>query len=485
MAEIPFQNTYVQLSDSFFKKAEPAQVPAPTLVQVNDDLAEELGIDPQWLRSADGVEVMAGNSLAVGSEPIAQAYAGHQFGGFNPQLGDGRAILLGEIIDRNGVRRDLQLKGSGRTPYSRGGDGKSALGPAVREYILSEAMTALGVPSTRALGLVSTGESVLRQEGAVSGGVFTRVAASHIRIGTFQYFAAQRDMDAVKELADYTISRHYPECLCTADPQATYLEFFKTVIRKQADLIAQWMSLGFIHGVMNTDNCAISGETLDYGPCAFIDVFHPQAVFSSIDVKGRYAWGKQPQIGIWNLSRLAECIQPLFHDDEAVAHGLAETALNTFPDRLREQYTLRFRAKFGLKDSAPDTLVQDGLSMLAKQRVDFTLFFRILTQRVAGKGDSVVSNLFSDKVAFDDWFSLWKKEFCSEKLMEMQAANPVYIPRNHRVEEAIQAAYRGDYSTFHQLNEVLSQPFTEREDYSDYELAPQSHEVVRETFCGT
>ena len=316
LSQIRFDNTYAELPERFYVKQDPARVPAPKLIGINSKLAEELSIDPHWLESPEGVAMLAGNFIPDGAEPLAQAYAGHQFGGFVPQLGDGRAILLGEVNDKSNTRRDIQLKGSGRTPFSRGGDGKAALGPVIREYIVSEAMAALGVPTTRALGAVTTGESVLRQEGSLPGAVFTRVASSHIRVGTFQYFAAQKDTDSVRILADYAIARHYPSCLATADPAAPYKAFLKCVVTAQAELIAQWMSLGFIHGVMNTDNTAISGETIDYGPCAFIDAFHPQCVFSSIDRQARYSWENQPNMALWNLSRLAETLLPLLDANE-------------------------------------------------------------------------------------------------------------------------------------------------------------------------
>ena len=335
---ILFDNTYAQLPERFFAKQKPARVPEPKLIRLNLGLAAKLSIDTDWLKSADGLAMLAGNAMPHGAEPIAQAYAGHQFGGFVPQLGDGRALLLGEVIDTEGVRYDLQLKGSGRTPFSRGGDGKSALGPVIREYIVSEAMAALGVPTTRALAAVATGESVLRQEGLLQGGVFTRVAASHIRVGTFQYFRARNDVDALRLLADHVIARHYPDAAEAPNP---YVALLESVATAQADLIAQWMSLGFIHGVMNTDNTAISGETIDYGPCAFMDAFHPQCVFSSIDSGGRYAWGNQPDIGLWNVTRFAETLLPLLSEDPGEATRIAQAALSRYPERFGRQYIVR------------------------------------------------------------------------------------------------------------------------------------------------
>ena len=487
--DIPFDNTYTKLPEHFYAKLGPAPVPDPQLIRVNTVLAEELGIDADWLSSPEGIAMLAGNFIPGGADPLAQAYAGHQFGGFSPQLGDGRAILLGEVIDQSGVRRDIQLKGSGRTPFSRGGDGKAALGPVIREYILSEAMAALGVPTTRALGAVTTGEQVLRQDGPLAGGVFTRVASSHIRVGTFQYFAAQKDTEAVRTLADYAIERHYPECRATADPTkkgAPYAAFLKSVMTAQADLIAQWMSLGFIHGVMNTDNCAISGETIDYGPCAFMDAFHPQCVFSSIDRQARYAWGNQPNIVLWNLTRLAETLLPILDDHEDKATAMAEEVLSGFSDYFGDQYMTRFRAKFGLTDKKHDDIIKDGLSLIANQQVDFTLFFRHLTSTTASDDADAVSALFSDKEAFKIWFTQWQEAVDSVNgLAAMKTANPILIPRNHRVEQAIQGAYAGDYTQFNRLTEALEKPFEVQEKYADLETPPRPDEIVHETFCGT
>ncbi|MCP5536812.1 MAG: YdiU family protein [Akkermansiaceae bacterium] len=486
MPAIPFDNTYARLPERFYVKQEPARVPGAGLVKVNGKLAEQLGIDADWLVSPEGVAMLAGNSLPDGAEPLAQAYAGHQFGGFVPQLGDGRALLLGEVIDTTGQRRDIQLKGSGRTPFSRNGDGKSALGPVIREYIVSEAMHALGVPTTRALGAVTTGEGVLRQEGPLPGGVFTRVAASHIRVGTFQYFAARRDTEAVRALADYAIARHYPECLCTADPAPPYAAFLKSMLQAQAKLVAQWMSLGFIHGVMNTDNTSVSGETIDYGPCAFMDVFHPQCVFSSIDRQARYAWGNQPNIALWNLTRLAETLLPLLDEKEDQAMAVAEDVLSGFSAYFADQYMTRFRAKFGLTTTSNDDVIQLGLSLIANQQVDFTLFFRLLTNTVNNGDSDYLSALFPDKEAFKNWFKQWQGAVDADKgLQAMQAANPILIPRNHRVEQAIQGAYAGDYAPFHRLTGALENPYQEQAQYADLEAPPKACEIVTETFCGT
>jgi uncharacterized protein YdiU (UPF0061 family) len=427
--------------------------------------------------------MLAGNAIPAGAEPIAQAYAGHQFGGFVPQLGDGRALLLGEVIGADGARYDLELKGSGPTPFSRGGDGKSALGPVIREYIISEAMAALGVPTTRALAAVSTGETVWRQEGQLPGGVFTRVAASHIRVGTFQYFLARSDLAALRVLADHAIARHYPDAGQAANPYAALLE---RVANAQADLIAQWMSLGFIHGVMNTDNTAISGETIDYGPCAFMDAFHPQCVFSSIDSGGRYAWGNQPGIGLWNVTRLAETLLPLLDEDLGEAEKLAKGILSAYPARFESQFGARFRAKLGLPPEAAIEILHECLELLAAHEADFTLFFRRLTLVAGGEDSQALSAMFSGSDAFAGWLARWRREADSAgHLGDMRAANPILIPRNHRVEQAIRAAYAGEFAPFHRLVNALAAPYAEQAEYADLEAPPRPEEVVHETFCGT
>lgn len=480
---IPFDNTYAQLPERFFSNQVPASVPDPTLIRVNHELAAKLGIDAAWLESDAGLAMLSGNAIPDGATPIAQAYAGHQFGGFVPQLGDGRAVLLGEVVGTDGNRYDLQLKGSGRTPFSRNGDGKSALGPVIREYIVSEAMAALGVPTTRALAAVASGESVMRQEGLQDGGIFTRVAASHVRVGTFQYFNARKDTDALRLLADHVIARHYPGTGKAAEP---YVALLEAVVIAQADLIAQWMSLGFIHGVMNTDNTAISGETIDYGPCAFMDAFHPQCVFSSIDQGARYAWGNQPEIGLWNLTRFAETLLPLISEDSEKAIELAEGALSQYSERFGEQYAMRFRSKFGLSDEAPFELVTDCLKLLADQKIDFTLFFRRLTQVANGQDSDNLTALFSDGGSFEEWLKRWSSVTdLSQGVVQMRAANPILIPRNHRVEQAIQAAYSGDFSVFHRLVDALANPYAEQTEYADFEIPPLPEEIVHQTFCGT
>ena len=480
---IPFDNTYAQLPERFFATQEPACVPEPRLIRLNRELAARLSISTDWLESADGVAMLAGNAIPEGADPIAQAYAGHQFGGFVPQLGDGRAILLGEVIDTDGGRYDLQLKGSGRTPFSRGGDGKSALGPVIREYIVSEGMAALGVPTTRALAAVATGEHVMRQEGPLPGGVFTRVARSHIRVGTFQYFLARHDVDALRLLADHAIARHYPAAADAPDP---YVALLESVTAAQADLVAQWMSLGFIHGVMNTDNTAVSGETIDYGPCAFMDAFHTQRVFSSIDAGGRYAWGNQPEIGLWNLTRFGETLLPLLSEDSGEATKTAEAALSGYAERFRVQYGARFRAKLGLPPEASVELITQCLDLLGAQEVDFSLFFRHLTRVAGGENSDTLTAMFSTGEPFGKWFTRWRSEADPVKhLADMRAANPVRIPRNHRVEQAIQSAYGGDFAPFHRLVGALAAPYVDQVEYVDLEAPPQPDEVVHETFCGT
>ncbi len=483
---IPFQNTYSRLPERFFSKQEPAKVPGPGLIRVNPELAEELGLDLAWLNSPEALAIFSGNTVPDGAEPLAQAYAGHQFGGFVPQLGDGRALLLGEVIDRHGKRRDIQLKGSGRTPFSRGGDGKSALGPVLREYIVSEAMHALGVPTTRALAAVSTGEVVAR-EGPTPGGVFTRVASSHIRVGTFQFFAARQDAEAIRILTDYCIERHYPEAARAENPTLSFLEH---VIEAQAKLVAKWLPLGFIHGVMNTDNCSISGETIDYGPCAFVDDFHPDCVFSFIDRNARYAWGNQPTIAHWNLTRLAETLLPILDPSAERAKELAQEALGKFIHIFQPAYLGRFREKLGL-GAAGDldesaVFIKATLGTLAREQVDFTLFFRHLTLHAAGDERACLTDLFKNPEAGAKWLVDWQAfEKPGDHLEKMKSANPIVIPRNHRIEEAIEAAYRNDFAPFHRLNDALQRPFKENEKHSDLEAAPLPHERVQNTFCGT
>ncbi|MBC8356177.1 MAG: YdiU family protein [Planctomycetes bacterium] len=482
-----FDNSYARLPDAFFAAIEPTPVSAPEMIRLNHRLATELGIDIARLDSPESLAILAGNQLANGSEPLAMAYSGHQFGGFSPQLGDGRAILLGEVVRHDGVRHDIQLKGSGQTPFSRRGDGRSALGPVLREYIVSEAMAALGVPTTRALAAVATGDNVLR-EGLMPGGVFTRVAQSHIRIGTFQWFAARKDHDSLKVLADYTIERHYPEAQHAENP---YRDLLDGVIERQAKLIAHWMQLGFIHGVMNTDNMAVSGETIDYGPCAFMDAYHPAKTFSSIDHQGRYAFANQGPIGHWNLSRFAETLLPLLDDDPTQAVAEAVAALDAFADIHRTELQKRFTAKIGINDGDVDdwNLVEGLLAAMTDGEADFTLVFRHLSDALDSRDDETVTRLFDQPEAIVEWLSVWRARLYDvdrdQAVALMRRTNPVFIPRNHRVEEAIAAGYDGDFAPFHRLNEVLQQPFTAQPEFTEYEAAPADNEVVRATFCGT
>ena len=488
---LPFDNSYARLPDRFFARVAPAQASHPALIRVNDALAAELSIDPQWLSGEDGLQILSGQSIAPGSDPIATAYAGHQFGNFVPQLGDGRAILLGEVIDRQGQRRDVQLKGAGRTPFSRGGDGRAALGPVLREYVISEAMAALGVPTTRALAAVTTGESVIRED-ALPGAVLTRVASSHIRVGTFQFFAARGDVDGLRILADHVIARHYPEA---ADAPRPYRALLDRVIAGQADLIARWMLMGFIHGVMNTDNMSVACETIDYGPCAFMDHYDPATVFSSIDRAGRYAYGNQPGIGLWNLTRLAETLLPLLNEDEAKAIADAEEALSLYAPHFLDAQLQGFRAKLGLQQQADGDadLVTEMLDAMAANQVDFTLFFRRLADAIEpGEGDEPVRGLFVDPLAADKVLARWRERSAVEASSAMQrrdamrSVNPAFIPRNHRVEEMIRAAVdKDDFAPFERLLQVLSRPFDDQPENDGYAAPPQEHERVLATFCGT
>ncbi|MBL8673562.1 MAG: YdiU family protein, partial [Rhodospirillales bacterium] len=474
----------------FHARLAPTPVAAPALIRVNRPLALELGVDPDALATPAGVEILAGNRIADGSEPLAQAYAGHQFGNFTPQLGDGRAILLGEVVDRAGARRDIQLKGSGPTPFSRRGDGRAALGPVLREYIVSEAMAALGVPTTRTLAAVTTGEPVYR-ETALPGAVLTRVASSHLRVGTFQFFAARRDGEAVRWLADHAIARHYPDVAALANP---YPAFYERVVARQAALVAKWMSIGFIHGVMNTDNTTISGETIDYGPCAFMDAFDPATVFSSIDEGGRYAYANQPGIAAWNMARLAETLLPLFDDDTEAALARANESLKTFGPLYSTALVAALRAKLGLTtaEDGDAALTQALFDAMAANQADFTLTFRRLCDAAADPAaDAGLRDLFTDPAAFDAWAVDWRTRLAREptdgaaRRDAMRAVNPAYIPRNHRVEAALSAAERGDLAPFDTLMEVLARPFEERPEFAAYTEPPLPDERVLRTFCGT
>ena len=491
---LAFQNTYARLPEHFYARLPPTPVAAPSLVKLNVELARDLNLDPEALSTPQGVEILSGNRVAEGSEPLALAYAGHQFGHYVPQLGDGRAILLGEVLARDGVRYDIQLKGSGPTPFSRGGDGRAALGPVLREYIVSEAMAALGVPTTRALAAVTTGQRVLR-ETVLPGAVFTRVAASHLRVGTFQYFSAQGDTEGTRTLADYAIARHYPEAAQAHHPYRALLD---GVIARQARLVAQWILLGFIHGVMNTDNTSISGETIDYGPCAFMEAYDPVKVFSSIDHYGRYAYGNQPRAALWNLTRLAEALLPVLEQEEGNAEAAvasANEALAAFAPQFEVARAAGLRRKLGLltERAGDDALAQDLLDRMAANRADFTLTFRRLCAAAAGpEGDEGVRALFADPAAYDAWALAWhgrlKQEIISEqeRAAAMRMANPAFIPRNHRVEAALSAAVeRQDFQPFEELLDVLSRPYEDRPELEPYATPARPDQCVLQTFCGT
>ncbi len=487
---IAFDNSYARDLDGFYVPWQGDAVPEPAIVAFNTDLADELGLDAGALNSRDGAAILAGAVQPDGASPLAQAYAGHQFGGFSPQLGDGRALLVGEVIDRKGQRRDIHLKGSGKTPFSRGADGKAVLGPVLREYLIGEAMHALGVPTTRALAAVTTGEQIWR-EGRKPGAVLARVAASHLRVGTFQFFAARRETDKVRQLADYAIARHYPDL---ADRDDRYLAFLKAVIERQAALVARWMQVGFVHGVMNTDNMTISGETIDYGPCAFIDVHDPKAVFSSIDHGGRYAFGNQPAIAQWNLARLAETLLELIvPGDTDAAIRIATDALNAYPDIHAGHYLDGMAAKIGLAEREEDdkALIAAMLDAMEGENVDHTLFFRGLADAAAGD-DEAVTALFDDPRALAPWLADWWDRLArdgrnpQERATAMNTVNPLYIPRNHKVEEALQAAETDlDFGPFEALLAVLRDPFTERDGLEAYARPAPADFGPYTTFCGT
>lgn len=468
---IPFQNTYVTLPDRFYSRQTATPVAAPEMLAFNHALAQDLGITvgtPQEMS-----QVFSGNATCDGAEPLAQVYAGHQFGGFSPQLGDGRALLLGEVLDRQGQRYDIQLKGSGRTPFSRNGDGRAWLGPVLREYLLSEAFHALGIPTTRALAAVSTGERVQRETG-LPGAILTRVASSHIRVGTFQYFYARRDLDALRALYEYTHARHYPEA-------ETPVEFLQQVIAKQVTLVTKWLSVGFIHGVMNTDNTALSGETIDFGPAAFMDKFHPVTVYSSIDRNGRYSYDNQTNIICWNMAQLASCLVPLMENGEEAVKVFTET-VNAMPDQLRHEWLKTFGQKIGLAEAAPEDepLIADLLRLMTQNEADFTNTFRSLS-------DGADISHSANPAAFADWKLRWQARLDSEAdpFRLMKRCNPAVIARNHRVEQMISAAVTGDMEPFERLMRVLSTPFDLSAEDQDLTAPPAPEEVVQATFCGT
>jgi len=480
-----FDNTYARLPDSFFARVDPTPVSAPEWIALNRPLAEELGIDPDRLESEEGLAILSGNRVPPGAEPLAAAYSGHQFGGFSPVLGDGRAILLGEVVHRDGVHRDIQLKGSGPTPFSRRGDGRSALGPVLREYLVSEAMHALGLPTTRALAAVWSGDKVYREE-VEPGGVFTRVARSHLRIGTCEYFASRRDYAGLRILADYALKRHYPERAGAENPA---LALLGGVMERQAALVARWMGLGFIHGVMNTDNMSLSGETIDYGPCAFLDRYDPAKKFSFIDRNGRYAYGNQPNIAHWNLARLAEALLPLVDDDEPAAIRSVTEVLERFPDLFRREWASTFSAKVGFPGDGGRESAERLLGLMEDQGLDFTLTFRHL--RRALSDESAFLGLFPNPEPARDWLADWRGRLerfeipADTAASTMRSSNPVLIPRNHRVEAVIAAGKERDFSLFHQLHHHLQSPWEEQAETTEFETPPAPHEEVRATFCGT
>ena len=466
---IPFDNSYARLPERFYGRQPPTPVAGPPgLIALNAPLAADLGIDPETLARSEGLEVLAGNRVPEGASPLAQAYAGHQFGGWVPQLGDGRAVLLGEVVDADGLRRDIQLKGSGRTAFSRMGDGRAWLGPVIREYIVSEAMHALGVPTTRALAAVTTGEQVFR-ETPLPGAVLVRVASSHIRVGTFQYFAARQDVEALERLAAHVVARHYPDA---SGP----LEMLEMAVERHASLVARWMSVGFIHGVMNTDNAHVAGETIDYGPCAFMDAYHPDTVFSSIDRFGRYAYARQPEMANWNLAQFAIALLPLLGGDDAALEA-ASAAVRRFPDLYEAAWLDAFRAKIGLastEDGDVD-LIRTLLEDMARSGADFTNAFRALARSEAPDG----------------WAAKWEERLArdgrprEEQIETMRKANPAVIPRNHRIEKAIQDAVSGSFETFRDLNRVLSTPYELEDADAAFADPPAPDERVLRTFCGT
>ena len=474
--------TLFELDDSYARAVprlsvawSAAPVPAPELLVLNEELAGELGVDPAALRTSAGVSLLVGHGLPAGVTTVAQAYAGHQFGMFQPRLGDGRALLLGEVVDPAGRRRDLHLKGSGRTPFARGADGKAAVGPMLREYLVGEAMHGLGIPTTRGLSVVATGEAVARER-LLPGAVLCRVAASHLRVGTVQYAAATGELDVLRALADHAIARHHPQAADEANP---YLALYRAVTAAQAELVARWMLVGFVHGVMNTDNTTLSGETIDYGPCAFMDAFDPATVFSSIDETGRYAYGNQPAIAQWNLARLGEALLPLIDQDADAAVEAATAVLGEFADAYSGHWHRGTAAKLGLAEPAPE-LVGDLWTLMAAQRVDFTTFFRALA-------DGTARDLFTDRAPFEEWAGRRDALLPADRSAVAEAmnrVNPVYVPRNHRVEQALAAATAGDLGPFRRLVEVVSDPYTPRPGHDDDALPdPGTDPYV--TYCGT
>ncbi|MCH2263949.1 MAG: YdiU family protein [SAR86 cluster bacterium] len=484
-----FDNSYNGLPQEFFERINPVPVQDPQLIIFNDNLAKTLGIDESKTRK-QLAELFSGNVIPKGSSPIALAYAGHQFGQFVSQLGDGRAVLLGEISTPEQKHYDIQLKGSGQTKFSRQGDGRAPLGPVIREYIVSEAMHALGIPSTRSLAAVTTGEKVYR-ETALPGGILTRIAESHIRVGTFEYFAAQNKIENLKTLAEYTIKRHFP---LLKDSRNSYLSLLELVCDRQIELIAKWMGIGFIHGVMNTDNTSIVGETIDYGPCAFMDSYNPSTVFSSIDAHGRYAFGNQPSIAHWNMACFANCLAPLIDQDSDKAEEQAQEVINQFPNKMKVALMTVMCKKIGLKstNSNSQETLQKLLSIMLDNESDYTLTFRYLSEIIKGKGNTLFKKQFLEHKQISNWLKEWtdliKDQSLSKKeiALSMESSNPVFIPRNHLVERAIEAAVENnDFSEMKTLLAILNRPYEEQSSYSDFMKPPKPHEVVHQTFCGT
>ena len=497
MIDIPLSNRFFALGNQFYKQTKPVPVPAPSLIKLNCELASVMGLSIDESVLEQSTMIFAGNLVPKGTTPLAMAYSGSQFGSFNPQLGDGRAIYLGELNPQTDMSFDVQLKGSGRTAYSRNGDGRSALGPVLREYLVSEVMHKFNVPTTRALAAVTTGEEVAR-ETLGPGGILTRVASSFVRVGTFQYFAAKGDIKSIKILADYVIERNY-RAIKEKDNQ--YLELFKLIVERQAKLIASWMHLGFIHGVMNTDNMSVAGETIDYGPCAFMDEFNHNQVYSFIDRGGRYAYSNQPPIGLWNLTRLAECLVPLFSEETDTAVELAKEVLQSYEVSYEKAWLGGMRLKLGLantdvknNDIEDKKLIESLFQIMQLNHADFTLTFFYLSR--INKTESVIdedlTELFDNPEMIENWLVKWRlrvsKETTAddERQLGMRSVNPVYIPRNHLIEEVIRAAEdNNDFTLFHKMHAVLEKPYTIQEGMDKYMLPPEPEQVVENTFCGT
>ncbi len=485
-----FSNSYARLPERFYARLDPTPVAKPRMIVFNRPLARDLGLDVDAVDDSTLARIFGGNLTPSGAEPISMAYAGHQFGSFVPQLGDGRAILMGEVVDCGGLRRDIQLKGAGRTPFSRRGDGRAALGPVLREYLVSEAMHALGIPTTRALAAVTTGEAVFR-EVPLPGAILTRVAASHVRVGTFEYFAARGDDEAIRLLSDHVVERHYPEA---KDAERPYLVLLERVARRQAGLVARWMQVGFVHGVMNTDNMAVSGQTIDFGPCAFVEAYDPLAVFSSIDELGRYAFGNQARAAQWNIARLAETLLALIDPDPKRAIELAQDVITAFPAWYEGHWIAGMRGKLGLRleQDGDRELISALLGAMQANQADFTLTFRRLCDAAADGEDAGPRALFADPAAYDRWAVLWRERLKiepgspAERAQAMRRVSPAFIPRNHRVEQALKAAVeREDFAPFSELLAVLSRPYEEQAAYRAYAAPAQADERVIQTFCGT